>query len=121
MANWHRSCSKQYNYDIKEVNLMSASGSEKGSGLEGTAQAGTIESMDCLVTISGSNDGRRIEISGASAARFKEAMESRINEVLDRLSAKDVSVSVQDNGALDVVLGARVEAAVLRYLGGGRS
>jgi citrate lyase subunit gamma (acyl carrier protein) len=77
--------------------------------------------MDCLVTITGSDDGRLIEISGASAARFREAMESRINEVLDRLSAPDVRVSVQDNGALDIVLGARVEAAVTRYLGGGGS
>ncbi|MDR1482900.1 MAG: citrate lyase acyl carrier protein [Synergistaceae bacterium] len=100
---------------------MSMNGSETGGRLLGTARAGTIESMDCLVTISGSNGGRRIEISGAGAARFKEAMELKINEVLDRLSAPDVKVSVQDNGALDIVLGARVEAAVARYLGGGRS
>ena len=101
---------------------MGTNGSEtSGRGLGGTAQAGTIESMDCLVTVTGSDDGRRIEINGASAARFSEAMKSRVSEVLDRLSAPDVRVSVQDNGALDIVLGARVEAAVTRYLGEGRS
>ena len=85
------------------------------------AQAGTVESMDCLVTVTASDSGRVIEITGGSAARFKSAMEKRINEVLDSLCAKgapDVKVSVQDNGALDVVLGARVEAAYRRFMGG---
>mgnify|MGYP000509247003 CR=1 FL=1 len=36
-----------------------------------TAQAGTVESMDCLVTITGSASGRVIEITGSSASRFK--------------------------------------------------
>ncbi len=86
-----------------------------------TAQAGTVESMDCLVTITGSASGRVIEITGSSASRFKGAMEAKVNAVLDELEASAspaVKVSVQDNGALDVVLGARVEAAYRRFTGG---
>jgi citrate lyase subunit gamma (acyl carrier protein) len=71
--------------------------------------------MDCLVTVAGSDEGRIIEIAGGAAARFSAAMERRINETLDALGAGPVRVSVQDNGALDVVLGARVEAAYSRY------
>ncbi|MDR3354879.1 MAG: citrate lyase acyl carrier protein [Synergistaceae bacterium] len=85
-----------------------------------TAQAGTVESMDCLVTVSELDEGRIVEITGSSAARFKDAMEARINAALDALEAsfgkKGVKVSVQDNGALDIVLGARVEAAYRRFV-----
>jgi citrate lyase subunit gamma (acyl carrier protein) len=84
-----------------------------------TAQAGTVESMDCLVTVSESDEGRIVEITGSGAARFKDAMEAKINATLDDLEASfkkaGVKVSVQDNGALDIVLGARVEAAYRRF------
>ncbi len=81
-----------------------------------TSQAGTLESMDCLVTLTEapSGAGIKIEITGASAARFKSAMEKKITDTLCELGTKDVEVRVQDNGALDIVLGARVEAAYKR-------
>lgn len=84
-----------------------------------TAQAGTVESMDCLVTIMAAEGVRVIEIAGSSAGRFAAAMERRICETLDSLGAPPVRVSVQDNGALDLVLGARVEAAYRRFSRGG--
>lgn len=92
-----------------------------------TSQAGTVESMDCLVTITESGGGRVVEITGSSASRFRGAMEEKVNEVLDALDAQKTSmscpavpvkVSVQDNGAMDLVLGARVEAAYRRFMGG---
>lgn len=85
-----------------------------------TAQAGTLESMDCLVTLTEREPGSGviIEITGASAARFKSAMEKKISETLAELGIKDIAVAVQDNGALDIVLGARVEAAYGRLTGG---
>jgi citrate lyase subunit gamma (acyl carrier protein) len=87
-----------------------------------TGQAGTIESMDCLVTIAQAHEGRRIDITGHGASRFKSVMEARINRVVDGLELSGMarhsplSISVQDNGALDVVLEARLEAAYFRYL-----
>ena len=81
-----------------------------------TSQAGTLESMDCLVTLTEapSGAGIKIEITGASAARFKSAMDKKITDTLCELGTKDIEVRVQDNGALDIVLGARVEAAYKR-------
>ncbi len=86
-----------------------------------TAQAGTLESMDCLVTVTeaAAGAGVKLEITGSSAARFKSAMEKKIAEVLASMGVKDIDVSIQDNGALDIVLGARLEAAIKR-LGGAK-
>jgi len=85
-----------------------------------TAQAGTVESMDCLVTVSETAPGTGVTLTlaGASVARFSRAMEKAVRETLDGMKATDMAVSVQDNGALDLVLKARVEAAVSRLKGG---
>ena len=61
-----------------------------------------------------------IQITGSSAARFKSAMEKKTAEVIASMGVKDIDISIQDNGALDIVLGARVEAAVKRLMGGER-
>ena len=83
-----------------------------------TGQAGTLESMDCLVVITASNTGRVIEVTGSAVSRFGAQMERKINETLDALGASEpLKVNVQDNGALDIVLGARVEAAYNRFRG----
>ncbi|GAB6280679.1 MAG: citrate lyase acyl carrier protein [Thermovirga sp.] len=85
-----------------------------------TAQAGTLESMDCIVTVSESERGRGISVSmeGASVARFGGAIISSTKEILKNLGIRDISVSIQDNGAGDLVLRARVEAAAKRLTGG---
>lgn len=87
-----------------------------------TAQAGTLESMDCLVTVSEAAPGAgvKIQIAGSSAARFRSAMEKKTAEVIALMDVNDIDISIQDNGALDIVLGARVEAAVKRLMGGER-
>ncbi len=85
-----------------------------------TAQAGTVESMDCLVTVSeaGPGAGISLTLAGSSVARFSRAMDKAVRETLEKLEVKDITVNVQDNGALDLVLKARVEAAVARLKGG---
>ena len=86
------------------------------------AQAGTLESMDCLVIIEESGAERSIAISGKDAGRFITAMTDCVNATLDALEkefpgAGSVALTVQDNGALDIVLRARVEAAYRRFAG----
>lgn len=85
-----------------------------------TAQAGTVESMDCLVTVSEAEPGTGIALTlaGSSVARFSRAMEKAVRATLGELKINDMTVTVQDNGALDIVLKARVEAAVARLNGG---
>lgn len=86
-----------------------------------SARAGTLESMDCLVSMEHSGGGRSIEVSGSGAVRFMGAIQSKITDVLDELEreypgmTRDLKISVQDNGAMDLVLGARLEAAFVRY------
>jgi len=86
-----------------------------------TAPAGTVESMDCLVTVSEAEPGTglALTLAGSSVARFSKAMEKAVRETLESLGIRDLAVSVQDNGALDLVLKARVEAAVARLKEGG--
>lgn len=85
-----------------------------------TAQAGTVESMDCVVTVREEAPGKGlgIELQGASVARFRSVMEKTVRGKAEELGLTDATLSIQDNGALDVVLRARVETAVKRFLGG---
>lgn len=84
------------------------------------ATAGTLESMDCLVIVTETAPGAGISLTleGSSVPRFRTSMEKTVRAVLDSMGIKDMDVKVQDHGALDVVLEARVETAVRRY--GGR-
>ena len=86
-----------------------------------TASAGTVESMDCLVTVSegAPGSGLSIQLSGATTVRFAPTMRKAVQEVAAAMGATDLSISIQDNGALDLVLKARTEAALTRYRGGG--
>ena len=85
-----------------------------------TASAGTVESMDCVVTASEADPGGgvTVQIAGASAPRFGSAMRAAVLSVVSRMGITDVTLSVQDNGALDLVLQARTEAALERLKGG---
>ena len=84
-----------------------------------TASAGTLESMDCLVTVTEAApcSGVVIELEGSSVSRFRSAMEKTVRSTLSNLGANDVTVNVNDHGSLDVVLEARVETAVKRLRG----
>jgi len=85
-----------------------------------TAQAGTLESMDCVVTVTEREKGAGtvVSVTGSSSVRFKTAIREKTGEVLTALGERDLSVDIQDNGAIDLVLAARVEAAVKRLRGG---
>lgn len=84
-----------------------------------TATAGTLESMDCMVTATPmpTGSGISVQLEGSSVRRFKKVMEATIRSTLAELGADDVQILVNDHGALDVVLEARVEAAVRRMRG----
>lgn len=86
-----------------------------------SAKSGTLESMDCIATITerAPGSGTVISITGSSSVRFKTAMEEKIKAVLASLGVRDVDAAIQDNGAMDLVLGARIEAAVKKISGGG--
>lgn len=84
-----------------------------------TAQAGTLESMDCIVRVTEKekDSGLSLSITGDGVLRFRTSMEERVKAVLSSLNVRDVDVQVVDHGALDIVLGARVETAIRRLRG----
>lgn len=77
------------------------------------ASAGTLESSDALVEIEPA-DSLALNLSSLVMERFGAAIEKTVREELFRLGVEKAAVRVSDRGALDCVLRARIEAAVLR-------
>lgn len=78
------------------------------------AVAGTMESSDAMVFVEPSKNGREIELQSVVKAEYGDQMEHVIKKTLDDLGVEDIYIKVVDHGALDCVLSARVETAVLR-------
>jgi citrate lyase subunit gamma (acyl carrier protein) len=87
-----------------------------GSLTAATASAGTLESSDCLVTVTLSGNG--IEYEGANRSIFFNRTEKIVREAMGKYSVENASVRIQDQGALEVTLRARVETAIERATGG---
>lgn len=81
------------------------------------ASAGTMESSDAYVEIEPCNDGINIELESVVQKQFGERIKMAVNEVLTENDIKNAAVRVIDRGALECVIRARVETAVLRGKG----
>ncbi|MBR6525354.1 MAG: citrate lyase acyl carrier protein [Clostridia bacterium] len=82
------------------------------------ATAGTLESSDAFVTVEPHDDnGLEIAIDSVVQNQFGEQIYKAVQEVLDEQGIVSARVSVVDRGALDCVIRARVETAVLRGKG----
>lgn len=77
------------------------------------AFAGTLESSDALVRVEPAED-LDITITSTVTAQFGELIEQAVREVLAQLEVTAGTISVEDKGALDCTLRARVKAAVAR-------
>lgn len=78
-----------------------------------TASAGTMESSDVYVEIE-PGQGVEILIESVVKGQFGDAIEQVVAEVLREQGVENARISVTDRGALDCVIRARVETAVLR-------
>ena len=81
------------------------------------ASSGTIESSDAYVEIEPCDAGIKIEIESVVKKQFGENIKNAVNEVLNEQNIKNAVVRVTDRGALECVIRARVETAVLRGKG----
>jgi len=79
----------------------------------GTARAGTLESSDCLVTV-GPGSGVTLEYTGGNFFLFRRRTQAIVNEILEARAVENAFVSIQDQGALEPTLRARVETALDR-------
>ncbi|KGK89323.1 citrate lyase acyl carrier protein [Clostridium sp. HMP27] len=79
------------------------------------AKAGTLESNDALIMIMpNDNTGVEVEIESIVMKQFGEQIKKVILEKATELELDGVKIQVQDKGALDYTLKARLTTAVAR-------
>lgn len=79
-----------------------------------TASAGTIEKCDCLVTVSKGEGDIKINLSSKVLYQYGDSIKNTILQTLKKLNINDVIVDVEDMGAFEYVIVARLEAAIYR-------
>ncbi len=79
-----------------------------------TAIAGTLESSDLMVTAGPGENGIKIELVSIVEKQFGSSIRRSVLEVADELGVKNADISIDDHGALDCTVRARVETALLR-------
>ena len=77
------------------------------------AVAGTLESSDAQIRIA-PNSSLEIELNSSVGKQFGDDILATINEVLAQFNVTAAKIIVEDKGALDCVLRARLKAALLR-------
>ena len=77
------------------------------------AWAGTLESSDAYVEVEPAQE-LIIELQSVVQAQFGDAIEAAVRSVLTECGVERVCVKVMDRGALECVIRARVETALLR-------
>ena len=77
------------------------------------AVAGTLESSDIYVEVEPS-DALELNIESVVLNQFGDEIRATVLSVLEELGVKSGKISVQDKGAIDCTIRARVETAVRR-------
>lgn len=72
-----------------------------------------MDSNDCLITVKPSKQ-REIVIESIVYHQFKDQIEKVINDTLDALNISFIHVHIQDKGALDYAIKARLITAIKR-------
>lgn len=85
--------------------------------IKNRAVAGTLESSDAYVEIEPGTEGLKLELESVVMAQFGSEIRCAVESVLQELGVENANVRVVDRGALECVIRARVETAVLRGKG----
>jgi len=78
-----------------------------------TASAGTLESNDVLVTVE-PGEGIKLDIESVVYQQFGQAIRATVMDTLAALDVTDATLHLNDRGALDCTIAARVETAARR-------
>ena len=79
------------------------------------ALAGTLESGDCIVSVEPSRDNTiEINLTSTVKKQFGNEIIRVAKEALKNLGVNSVVMEINDKGALNCVIEARIEAAVCR-------
>ncbi len=80
-----------------------------------TAVAGTLESSDVMVTVRPNpGNGLDIQIQSVVLSMFGDQIRETAEEVAAQFGLKDAILELNDKGAIDCVIRARVSAAICR-------
>ena len=79
-----------------------------------TASAGTIDKCDCLVTVSKGEGDIKINLSSKVLYQYGDSIKNTLLQTLKKLNINDITVDVEDMGAFEYVIVARLEAAIYR-------
>ena len=79
-----------------------------------TATAGTLESNDALVQVSPAAGGLSVELNSIVEKLYGDHIVSLIHSLAESMDVHNARIVVEDRGALDFAIEARVEAALLR-------
>lgn len=77
--------------------------------------AGSLESNDVLIVVEDHPDGNAVDVQSTVLAQFGPQIEATVVDMLRLFHMDNVHVLVQDRGAYDCTLRARLETAILRY------
>jgi len=76
-------------------------------------QAGTMQCSDLMVVVEPAED-LIVEIESTVKKQFEHLIRAKIDEVLAKFDTKSGRISINDRGALDYAIEARLEAALQR-------
>lgn len=78
------------------------------------AMAGTLESSDLMVKVSPVESGLDVVIHSEVYKQFGDRITEVVNETLAAFNIEQGQIIIDDKGALDCVIRARIQAALLR-------
>ncbi len=78
------------------------------------ASSGTMESSDAYVEIEPAENGLTVCVESIVEKQFGKAIKAAVLSVLEEFNVENAKVRIVDRGALECVIRARVETAVLR-------
>lgn len=81
--------------------------------IKNKASAGTLQSNDCFITIEPANE-IKIELDSPVKYEFGDQIKKVIKNTLEKKNIKGASVKVEDKGALDCTIEARLITAIRR-------
>lgn len=83
--------------------------------IKNSSKAGTLESNDILVMVfPNDNKGIELELESIVIKQFGEQIRRVILNKINEMGIEDILIKVQDKGALDFTIAARVETAIKR-------
>lgn len=86
------------------------------ASIQKTAQAGTLESNDIMVTVApgAAGSGIVIELESIVLAQYGEDIRAILQKIVDKQELVDIVIKAVDRGALDCTISARTLAALSR-------